>query len=329
MASPGDLEPTLLGGDRRYTRAQVAQTAGVSLERAQRLWLALGFAEVGDDAVVFTEADVEALRTVDGLVRRGVLDAETERAVARQLGQTFSRLAVWQVEVLAGAASADPAATIALAEELIPAMERLQSYAWRRHLAGAAGRALGTAEQIARRTTVVGFADVVGYTRMTRQVDETELAAFVERFEGTTADVVAALDGRIVKTVGDEVLFVVDSPVAAAEIALGLTAAADRDPDFPELRIGLARGSVLSRYGDVYGPVVNIAARLTSVARPGTVLVDDELRAALADDPDFELRAVPTASVRGYRHLRPWRLRRTRTAPGGTTPPTAPEPAGG
>ena len=72
----------------------------------------------------------------------------------------------------------------------------------------------------------------------------------------------------------------------------------------------MALGDVLPRYGDVYGPVVNIASRLTSEARPGTVLVDEDLTHAIREtDLDVEVRAVPQLSVRGYRHLRPHVIR--------------------
>ena len=82
---------------------------------------------------------------------------------------------------------------------------------------------------------------------------------------------------------GDEVMFVAADPVAAATIGLGLLDAIEADGDLPDLRIGMARGNVLSRFGDVYGPVVNIASRLTSAAKPGTILVDGELATALAE----------------------------------------------
>jgi adenylate cyclase len=156
----------------------------------------------------------------------------------------------------------------------------------------------------------VGFADVVGYTRLTRSFSEAELAALIDRFESTAADVVAAASGRVVKMLGDEVLFVADEPSAAAVIGLGLLEAIDTDGALPEVRIGMARGNVLSRFGDVYGPVVNIASRLTSAAKPGTILVDDALAASLTGRPDVRLHRRRRMAVRGYSHLSSWRLSR-------------------
>jgi adenylate cyclase len=161
---------------------------------------------------------------------------------------------------------------------------------------------------------VVGFADMVGFTRTTRRRSTEELAAMIERFGSVTTDVIASGRGRIVKTVGDEVLFVADDAAAAALIALDLQDRVAGEPLLPELRIGLAAGPVLGRYGDVYGETVNIASRLTTHARPDTVLVDRSVADALGGDARFALRPLRPVAVRGYRHLHPWRLRRG-TAP--------------
>jgi len=155
----------------------------------------------------------------------------------------------------------------------------------------------------------VGFADIVGYTTATRHADVNELAAMLEAFEEDTAEIIAVCRGRVVKTVGDEVLFVTDTATAIAEIAMRLTDPARGQRGLPELRIGLAMGPVLTRFGDVYGSVVNLAARLTALARPGSVLVDRELAQALRADRRYQLRTRRPAAVRGYGHLRSWSLR--------------------
>jgi adenylate cyclase len=117
-----------------------------------------------------------------------------------------------------------------------------------------------------------------------------------------------------VKTVGDEVLFVADAPDVAAEIGVTLSEQVGADNDLPELRVGLATGSVVSRLGDVYGEPVNIASRLTTMARPGSVLVDRALAERLAGDERWRLRRVPPRPVRGYTLLAPMRLRRADAA---------------
>ena len=158
---------------------------------------------------------------------------------------------------------------------------------------------------------MVGFVDVVGYTRLSRDLSEIELVDLIERFESITADMVAATGGRVVKTLGDEVLFTATDPSTAAAIGLGLLDAISSDDVLPDVRIGMALGNVLSRFGDVYGPVVNIASRLTSAAKRATVLVDQDLATSLAGQPGLRLHRRRPIAVRGYNTLVSWRLVRT------------------
>ena len=309
------LEVALLGGSRTYNRLEVAERAGVPIDRAERLWRSLGFAGVSDDEVVFGDADVEALSTIAGIVGDGVVSERSEAALARSLGQAMARLAEWQTTVLVShnddeSLPQSQEETVQLATDLVPVLEKLQGYIWRRHLITAAGRMLPVAaDDPMSDTTVAGFADIVGFTKMSRSMSETELAELVELFEATTAGIIAEHDGRVVKTIGDEVMFSVRDPAEAAGIAVDLMRWVDDQEDFPKLRIGMAHGQVISWLGDIYGPIVNVASRLTSVARPGSTLVDRGLAAELTDDPAFSLRKVRRVSVRGYSSLEPWALR--------------------
>jgi adenylate cyclase len=311
------IEGILLGGGRKYTRAQVAELSGVPAERAHALWRALGFATQDDDAAVFTDGDVAALRLTSQLIESGILDPSLATSTARMIGQHMSRLAESQVLMLRDVVAANPELVAddrqltRLVEHLTPELETLQNYVWRRHLAAYAGRMLAAPdEEMAELRLAVGFADMVGFTSLTRRATEKELVAIVDRFDALAADVVADNHGRIVKMLGDEVLFVADSPADGAEIALALIARAEAEDGVPSLRAGVAYGRVLSRFGDVYGSVVNIASRLTSVARPGTVLVDLEMSEALKDEPAYTVRPRRPVSVRGYTRLRSAALRR-------------------
>lgn len=311
--APDDLETALLGGGRRYTRVEVSHRTGVPLERAERLWRALGFAGVEDDEVVFTDGDVEALTLIARLVDEGVVDEDAEASLARSLGQALARLADWQTvlmrEVAAGSKGASPDVVDTL-RTLAPVLERLQSYVWRRHLVAAAGRLLPVSSADPRSATLaVGFADIVGFTRYSRTSSDAELAEFIEHFEAAGSDIVVSRGGRVIKMIGDEVLFLAYTPAGGADIALELASRNGDDARFPRLRVGMAYGTVLSRLGDVYGPVVNVAARLTSLAHPDTVLVDRALTDALADDPSYGLHRLRRVSVRGYPRLEPWVLR--------------------
>jgi adenylate cyclase len=119
----------------------------------------------------------------------------------------------------------------------------------------------------------------------------------------------------VVKTVGDGVLFTAGSAETAVRIGLELPEAW-ADEERPPLRVGAAYGAVLTRLGDVYSPVVNLASRLTSLARPGTMLVDRELAERLRDVAGFKVRSLRRVSVRGYDHLQPWLVRRDSSAAG-------------
>jgi adenylate cyclase len=328
-----DLDRLLLGGRRRYTRAQVAQLSGMPANRFRQLWHALGFPAVAEDDVLFTSDDVAALRTLSELVDAGFVAPGTEASFARALAQPLARLADWQTTLLTDALARDragrpdqpgtPEAAPPAADALLSLLRGLQDYVWRRHLAAAAGRAPTAPTAGEERELAVGFADLVGYTTRTRGMSGAELGDMVEDFEATAAEVVARGGGRVVKTVGDGVLFTAADPAAAAEIGLSLPeqwgAAADRPP----LRVGLAHGRVLTRLGDVYSSVVNLASRLTTVARAGSVLVDRELAARLRQHPRYRIEPLERRSVRGFDDLQPWLVSR-RGADEGPLGPGAP-----
>lgn len=308
------LEAFLLGEPPTLTGLDIAERVGIPIELARERWRSLGFTAVADDEVVFTEADLAAMRRTQTLQALGLIDDEHESALVRTMGRSFARLAEWQIALLGRSVDLDSTDLDGLKDvvgEVVPVIAELQDYVWRRHLLNAAARQLLLPEGDGEDTAMaVGFADIVGYTRHSRSLRQSELARLVEDFEARALEVIAQFGGRIIKTIGDEVLFVADSPAEAGHIGLLLAEARDGDDDFPELRVGIAWGPVLRRLGDVYGPVVNMAARLTSVARPGRVLVDREMAEALADEEGFRLRRLRRTSVKGYRRLEPWNLRR-------------------
>jgi adenylate cyclase len=316
------LERLLLDGPRRYTRLQVAELSGMAPERTQRLWRALGFPDAADDDPAFTDADVQALAVLGELIDSGFVGEDTEASIARAMGQALSRLADWQADMLADALTrtgpdgerrpVSPEEAVAVASALLPKMRDIQSYVWRRHLAANADRLLAAVGPGDRRELAVGFADLVGYTSRSRGMGGRELGAMIEDFESIAAEVIARHTGRVVKTVGDGVLFTAASAEAAVRIGLELPEAWDSD-ERPPLRVGAAYGGVLTRLGDVYSPVVNLASRLTSIARPGTMLVDRELADRLREVPGLKVRSLRRVSVRGYDHLQPWLVRRRPT----------------
>jgi adenylate cyclase len=316
------LERLLLDGPRRYTRLQVAELAGMAPARTQRLWRALGFPDAADDDPAFTDADVQALAVLSTLIDSGFVGPDTEASIARAMGQALSRLADWQTDMLVDAllrvagdddrpsATADEAVEAATA--LLPRLRQVQDYVWRRHLAANADRLLAGTGPGDRRELAVGFADLVGYTSRSRGMGGRELGAMIEDFESTAAEVIARHHGRVVKTVGDGVLFTAAQARDAVEIGLELPVVWKAD-ERPPLRVGAAYGPVLTRLGDVYSPVVNLASRLTSLARPNTLLVDRDLADRVRDTSGYKVRPLRRVSVRGYDHLQPWLVRRRPT----------------
>ncbi|MFI0903982.1 adenylate/guanylate cyclase domain-containing protein [Streptomyces sioyaensis] len=339
------LEQLILGADRRYTPFQAARGAGVSMDLAARFWRAMGFADIGQ-VKALTEADVLALRRLAGLVEAGLLSEAMAIQVARSTGQTTARLADWQIDsFLEGLTEPQDSGltrteiTYPLVELLLPELEEFLVYVWRRQLAAATGRvvrAQDDAEMVDRRLAV-GFADLVGFTRLTRRLEEEELGELVEAFETTCSDLVAAHGGRLIKTLGDEVLFSADDAGIAAEIGLRLIETMTHDETMPELRVGIAFGTVTTRMGDVFGTTVNLASRLTSIAPKDTVLVDEafaeelgrigeapvsEAEAAAAEKAAAEGTGGPAPSyrfalqpmwqrpVRGLGVVEPWLLSR-------------------
>ncbi|MEZ2391295.1 adenylate/guanylate cyclase domain-containing protein [bacterium RCC_150] len=328
------LESRLLGGERTLRRREVAAAAGVSLLSARKLWRALGFPNFGDEDVAFTERDLSALSTILDLVRAGKLTEEAAISVTRAIGQMTDRMVVWQVEALIEDMVVQQGIPDALARKqlvnelpnLVDAMEEILLYSWRRQMnagvqrlavraeaglqASEAGREGDEDDAPLPLARAVGFADLVSYTSLSRRMNEKTLAQLVQRFENKCAEIISIGGGRLVKTVGDEVLYIAETPAAGAEISLALAQAFTEDEILPEARVAMVWGRILSRLGDIYGPTVNLAARLTALAEPGTVLVDEMTASALGQDERFVFEPQKPENVRGFGEILPIRLSR-------------------
>jgi len=174
----------------------------------------------------------------------------------------------------------------------LPIFPAVLEQVWRRHLQAAARRRLLRGDLDGGPGLVVGFADLVGFTALAQQVTDAELAEVVDQFERLAYDVVVAGGGRVVKMIGDEVMFLVDDPAAAAEIALGMADASHDAAELSDVRVGMALGPVIEREGDAFGATVNLASRATGIAYPGTVVVSPELRAVLEGQSDFSFKSM-------------------------------------
>ncbi|MFD3507454.1 adenylate/guanylate cyclase domain-containing protein [Nocardia sp. NPDC058666] len=313
------VEDALLGGPRRYNRKQVAEQSGVPEAESRRLWTAMGFPANSDDEIDFAQIDITSVTNFRSMKVVAASNIRQQAAAARTIGQGMARLAEWQAdlvlaEIKARAAAADPAVPLeerisAATESTMASIEQLQSYVWRRHLVAALARSNEVTGEGSMRTLAVGFADMVGFTRLTRHLHPDELSTLLEAFESTTTSAITDNGGWVIKNVGDEVMFAAENAEDAARIALAIQESTMLVGGTPELRVAFAYGEVLQRFGDLYGSVVNIAARLTGVARPGNILIDDAAADALDDNPEFAIRHLRSVRVRGFNRLRPHRLR--------------------
>ena len=318
--SDGDPELTFLGEEPQLTAAEVADRAGIPLAQARRLWRTLGFPERGD-ARAYTEADVAALRLVVDLLGEGIIDLDVALNVARGVGLSMARLADWEVgemvhhvdEAFAQQGGAEDGDSTAWVLDRFGArFEDLLVYAWRRHLAAAVDRMQSVRAIDADPHTTdlsVGFADIVGFTALSNEVSRERIGELVEVFESRCGDVIARERGRLIKSMGDAVLFVNDDPMAAFATAEGIINVIGRDPRMPDVRVGLASGGVVLRLGDVFGPPVNLAARLTQVARRNRIIVDHATADLLPPD-QIESRPLPPRPVRGFGVVEPVAVRR-------------------
>lgn len=313
------IEQVLLGGPPTLSLAQAAVRVGADVRDVRLFWHSLGLPTGDPDAVAYTDVDVDVLGASLAARDHYELSERTSVSLVRAIGHTTDRLVLWQVEALVEHMSQryaldDTSARLLVLDrlpEIAPLLERQLVHAWRRHLVAIAGR---FAEELADAhdperddqlplARAVGFADIVSFTTRTAGLGSHDLADFVQDFEARARDVVTGGGGRVVKTIGDAVLFVADDAVTGAEVALGLAEAFGVHSATP-VRVSLVWGRMLSRFGDVFGPSVNLAARLTGEADPGTVLLD-ERTAEVLSGAGYRLEPQPVREVLGLGPVTP------------------------
>ena len=285
----------VLGG--RYTAAEIERQTGVPAGLMLRIHRLLGLPEAGVDDRVFAAADVEAGRSIKLFLDAGLAeDAIAE--ITRVLGESMARLAATTatgfVESFLNPGDSEDEVAMrfaALAEQLTPALAPVLIAAFGAHLResvsrGILGRTeLETGQFPDSLELSVCFADLVGFTRLGGELEISELGSVARRFAQLSADV-ATPPVRLVKTIGDAAMLVSAEPGPLVAAALALVRAAS-DVELPQLRAGIASGPAVLRSGDVYGPSVNLASRVTAIARPGSVLCTEEVRDGAPDEFDW------------------------------------------
>lgn len=311
-------ERLILPAEAKYTEAEVADLTGMDVDLNRRFWRALGFPDPGPDDRIFTDADLNAIAAVHGLLALGMADPSVALQLARVVGSSMARVADAQVEsasALAGPDSVRAAELYALTSGgVFDGFARLLEYVWRRHLLASVRRAnlrRTAAGEVGSRVATVGFADLVGFTALSQQLSDAALAAVVSRFEELAYDTVAAGGGRVAKMIGDEVMFVVDDVGRGVRIALELAETYAEEEELSNVRVGLACGNVLVREADYYGPVVNLASRIVGVARPATVVVSDAVHDELAGDPELAWRPLRSRYLKDIGRVSLWMVSHT------------------
>ncbi len=282
-------------GDERYTAAQVAELSGVEPEflAAARRAMGLPIPEPGE--AVYTEAEIESAARIVVAREAGISDQDILdllRVLGRGLAQAADSLRLLPLKLVLepGMSERDLASRYAqAAAQLYPLVDPMLSNVLALHLRHTAqsevisalerdgGRLPGSRE------VAVCFADLVGFTRLGEEVPPEELGHLAARLEALASEV-AEPPVRLVKTIGDAAMLVAPEPEPLLEAALNLIDAADAEgEEFPQLRAGAAIGLALPRAGDWFGRPVNLASRITAIARPGSVLAEREVRESARD----------------------------------------------
>jgi adenylate cyclase len=281
----------------RYTVAEVARRAEVSEALVRSMVRALGLAEPAADDRLFDEEDVEAFRSTKGFLEAGFAEDDVAQ-IRRVLGEGMSRLAA-TIALTVGDAFLKPGDNedevarrfAALSDELTPALTPVLAAAFRAHLRDNISRGilrrsdrelgqLADSEDLA-----VCFVDLVGFTRLGGELEGQELGTLAGRLAELASEVAVA-PVRLVKTIGDAAMLVSRDMGPLVRAALELVAAAER-ADMPALRAGIAYGPASLRAGDFYGNAVNLASRVTGIARPGSVLCTHAIHDGTAEEFDW------------------------------------------
>lgn len=283
---------------------------------ARRIFRAVGFADVPDDAVEFDDRDVEVLQALGIILSQGY-DPEQIVAIARTYGYGLSRMADAEVRLFrktllhhARGTKLEGEELAARLQELVPPLLDLLGnvidQVHRRHLAAALQRIAPEDLDAQEKPIAVGFVDLVGFARLVRDLDEDELGALVSRFETLAIEQCADHGARLVKMIGDGALFVSSDAESALGSALGIVHA--NDDAIPSARGGVDVGPAVALGGDYFGAPVNVAARLTAFAKPRTVIATEAVLGQLSAAADAS--RITRIRLKGVGHVKAFKVNR-------------------
>ncbi len=313
------IERALGIADREIDLEEVVLASRLPAERVSELRRAMGLPEPESSDRVFSRTDVAMLRSISDVIDSGVVTYEEVLAISRLSGTALAHVAEAQLDAFMGSSlwahlvsgqalgppdggrdapaghdpldALDPDLLEDVVRALVPALEQSLVYVWRRHMA-AITRRMFAARLLDDAPTSIGFVDLVGYTERSRRSSTDEIDELLREFDRISYESVALGGGRVIKMIGDEVMFEAPNIADACKIALALQATASQNDRLGLTRAAVASGAIVSRSGDRFGPAVNLASRLTAAAFPGSLLVPSSAAAALADHPDMDCRSV-------------------------------------
>ena len=305
----------LVGDDADYVSArEISERTGVDLELLQRMQRAMGLSTVDDpEAAVYLRADAEALLFAQRFIEAGI-DPDQIVQITRMLAEGLGRAAeVMRYAALAAVLTPDATeldvakGSEELVAEVVPLLGPMISamlFVQLRHVmteeAFSASERRDGLPLPGARVVTVAFADLVGFTRLGEVLPPEELEHLANRLAEAAREV-AVGHVRLIKTIGDAVMFVSPDPAELLNAVLALVAVTETDDEFPRLRVGLATGLAVSRAGDWFGSPVNLASRVTGAARPGTVLVAESVREAVGDDDRFSWSFAGPRRLKGIK----------------------------
>lgn len=318
--------PRLLGGPMMLSARQVADQSGTTLECVNDYWTSMGFQRPEPDALAFTQRDLDVYRNWNELVESGAIDLATSRSLLRANSHLADRLSLWQFEALVEDAVRrlgldDTTARMYVLDhmrERVSAFENMFLHSWRRQMEALLSRldrevSLRGHENAKARFPLnrsLGFVDMVSYTSSSAILGG-GVVDLIERFEEESRQAISEAGGRVVKTIGDAVLYIADDLATGLQVATTLIERLNADDRILPVRASFVRGDVFSRSGDVFGPTVNLASRLVDIAPVGQILTDPATAAAIAagkGGEGYALEEFPSAELRGFGLVSPYVL---------------------
>ena len=331
-ATPDDLTatsyvPQLLGGHLTYSARDLAEMTNTPIERVFRFWIALGFQAPDRGRARFSPSVIwKFSASWHDLVESGGIDTATSRSLLRANAHLADRLALWQFEALVEDSMRrlmldDTTARMYVLDhmrEYVDVFQEMFAYAWRRQLEATLSRFDREVSQRGHEerhnrfplNRCLGFVDMVSYTSSSTILGDA-LVGLIERFEEESRNAVIEEGGRVVKMIGDAVLYIADDLPTGLRVATALIERLNADDEMLPVRASFVRGDVFSRSGDVFGPTVNLASRLVDIAPVGKILTDPTTAAAIAAGEvgdGYELEEFPTADLRGFGPVSPYLL---------------------